>query len=225
MRPKSDFKTLRWMENVIFILESPSFCDFLALFGELCVETTLCIIFIEEIILVVSSLYTRRWEHSGFVLTVWLALQWALWTFNLHHAGQLVYQLFRDWLSSVLLQKKWNCPRDKHNSFPLRLLLFLIFRLLMPFDIIEKLIIFPRNSKKGKKLDTNRKKWKVLSTPAHACVGFIPTNKSLIDMWRCDVYENLAEMSNVTFTVWSICSKCLSLHFSIYLVILPTSLC
>ena len=58
------------MENVIFILESPSFCDFLALFGELCVDTTLCIIFIEEIILVVSSLYTRRWEHSGFVLTV-----------------------------------------------------------------------------------------------------------------------------------------------------------
>lgn len=71
IRPKSDFKTLRWMENVIFILEPPGFCDFLALFGKLCVDTSLCIIFVEEIILVVSSHYTRRWEHSGFVLTVW----------------------------------------------------------------------------------------------------------------------------------------------------------
>ena len=33
IRPKSDFKTLRWMENVIFILEPPGFCDFL---GSLC---------------------------------------------------------------------------------------------------------------------------------------------------------------------------------------------
>lgn len=35
----------------------------------------------------------------------------------------------------------------------------------MPFDITEKLIIFPKNSKKEKKIRSKQeKKWKVLST-------------------------------------------------------------
>ena len=54
------------MENVNLSLEPPDFCDSLDLFGELCVDNTSWIIFAEEVKLVVSSLYTKMWEYSGF---------------------------------------------------------------------------------------------------------------------------------------------------------------
>lgn len=57
IRPKSDFKTLRWMENDSKIGASWLLWLFLALFGELCIDNSLRIILAEVIKLFVISLY------------------------------------------------------------------------------------------------------------------------------------------------------------------------
>lgn len=83
-----------------------------------------------------------------------------------------------------------------------------------------RLKIFPRETVRGEK-SINRKKFKasiylkeillamsidsvsgthihLQATAAHICMEFIHTHGSLIGMWRHDIYENLAEMSNLT---------------------------